>query len=247
MLRVGRNSRLYFPGDGRAQSSLSWPSFHHSVHSESGTGVKGNVKTWLMSRCRLVARIRNRPIRSREHLGSAIFLFVDRRLLIPSCLNVNNFTLLIGYLKRVGLSRHSRTKFLWRSSPVCRMSRRHVFTSFEAALPVCMLNRVWDWCIDMSKGYLYSHTSVWSGNAPTIVIWNDYSCVRTSYVTFRQRSRFRAEHSGIIDPIIMSNAPLTPVCFGNAQRKVVWSNYSCFRTWQATLWQWSRFRAQNYD
>ena len=30
MLRMGRNSRLYFPGDGRAQSSLSWPSFHHS-------------------------------------------------------------------------------------------------------------------------------------------------------------------------------------------------------------------------
>ena len=46
MLRMGRNSRLYFPGDGRAQSSLSWPSFHHSnTYSESGTGVKGNVKT----------------------------------------------------------------------------------------------------------------------------------------------------------------------------------------------------------
>ncbi len=195
MLRMGRNSRLYFPGDGRAQSSLSWPSFHHSNTVRVAPGVKGNVKTWLRSRCLLVARIRNRPISSREHLSSAIFLFVDLRLLIPFCLNVNNFTLLIGSSKRVGLSRHSRTKFLWRSSPVCRMSRRHVFTSFEAALPVWMLNRVCDWCIDMSKGYVYSHTSVWSGNAPTIVVWNDYSCVRTYYVTFRQRSRFRAEQS----------------------------------------------------
>ena len=46
-----------------------------------------------------MARIRNRPIRSREHL---ILLFVDCRLLILSCLNVNNFTLLIGSSKRVG-------------------------------------------------------------------------------------------------------------------------------------------------
>ena len=44
----------------------------------------------------------------------------------------------------------------------------------------------------------------------------------------------------------MSNALLTPVCFGSAPRNVV-CNYSCFRTLQAILWQWSRFRAQNYD
>ena len=100
-----------------------------------------------------MTRTRSRPIRSREHLSSAIFLFVYRRLLIPSCLNVNNFTLLIGSSKLVGLSRHSRTKFLWRSSPVCRMPRRHVFTSFEAALPVWMLNTVCDWSLDLSKGY----------------------------------------------------------------------------------------------
>ena len=127
-------------------------------HSESGTGVKGNVNTWLRSICRLVARTINRPITCREHLSSAIFPFVDRRLLIPSCLNAKNFTFLIGSSKRVGLPRHSQTKFLWRSSPVCRKPRRHVFTSFEAAFPVLMLNRVCDWCTDMSKGHLYSYT-----------------------------------------------------------------------------------------
>ena len=110
------------------------------------------------------------------------------------------------------------TKFLWRSSPVCRMSRGHVFTSFEAALQVWMLNRVCDWCINMSKGYLYSHTSVWSENAPTIYI------LVLELLTLYFGKCHVSELNILNNRPYMCNAPLTPVCFVNAPRKVVWGN-----------------------
>ena len=108
----------------------------------------------------------------------------------------------------------------------------------------------------------------WTGSAIDVLICRKDICIRIlpSEVETRQQSssemiipvldlltlHFSNGHVSELNILnnrpynIMSNAPLTPVCCRNAPRKFVWSNYSCFRTWQATLWQWSRFRAQHY-